>query len=75
MSAHVDTIVMPFSGDKEGADLNGNGIVNMFDFAKFGSEWRQSGSLDADFDQNGEVGASDLARLVENWLWRAIWPH
>jgi len=73
--ADAGTVVMPFGGEKEGADLNGNGIVNMVDFAKFGSEWRQSGSLDADFDQNGEVGFTDLARVAENWLWQAIWLH
>jgi hypothetical protein len=73
--ASVDTIIMPFTGEKEGADLNGNGFINMVDFAKFGSQWRQSGPLEADFDQNGKVVFADLRRVAENWLWQAIWLH
>lgn len=71
----VGTIVMPFSGEKEGSDLNGNGIVNMVDYAEFANQWRQSGPSEANFNQDGEVGFADLRRVAENWLWQAIWLH
>ena len=73
--ADVGTIVMPFAGEKEGADLNGNGFVNMVDYAEFANQWRQSGPSEANFNQDGEVGFADLSRVAENWLWQAIWLH
>jgi len=71
----VDTIVMSFSGEKEGANLTGDGIVNMVDYAKFANQWSQSGSLEANFNQDGSVDFIDLTRVAENWLWQAIWYH
>ncbi|MBA7625405.1 hypothetical protein ES703_32835 [subsurface metagenome] len=73
--ADVDTIVMPFAGEKEGANLNGDGIVNILDVAVFTNQWLQSGSLEADFNQDSNVNFSDWARLAENWLWEPIWYH
>lgn len=73
--ADVGTIVMPFVGEKEGADLNGDGFINMFDYAKFGNRWRESGPSEANFNQDGEVEFADLKRFAENWLWQAIWLH
>ena len=69
---NADTIVMSYAGQKEGPDLNGDGVVNMSDFAKFAGQWMQSGSLDANFDQQGEVDFADLIQITENWLWRNI---
>jgi hypothetical protein len=69
----VNTIIMPFTGEKEGADLNGDGIISMPDFAEFGNQWQLSGPLEANFDQQGDVDFADLLRLTENWLWQAIW--
>ncbi|HUS73552.1 MAG TPA: carboxypeptidase regulatory-like domain-containing protein [Sedimentisphaerales bacterium] len=73
--ADIGTIVMAFAGEKEGADLNGDGFINMFDYAKFGSQWRKSGPSEANFNQDGEVEFADLRRVAENWLWQAIWLH
>jgi hypothetical protein len=70
-----NNIVMSFVGEKEGADLNGDGFVNMLDFTKFADQWLQSGSLEADFNQDGKVDFADLVRVAENWLWQAIWYH
>lgn len=71
----ASTIVMTFTGEKEGADLNGDGFVDMFDVAEFIDQWLESGSLEADFDQDGTVDFVDWARLAENWLWQAVWYH
>ncbi|MCK4795555.1 MAG: carboxypeptidase regulatory-like domain-containing protein [Desulfobacteraceae bacterium] len=75
VAADVSTIVMPFAGEKESANLNGDGIVNMLDVAVFTNQWLQSGSLEADFNQDSNVNFSDWARLAENWLWEPIWYH
>jgi len=69
----ADTIVMGFTGDKEGPDLNGDGNVDMSDFAELAGRWMQTGSPDADFTLDGSVRFDDLTRLVENWLCKAIW--
>jgi len=74
-AVNVSTIVMPFAGEKEGADLNGDGNVNWSDVAEFTDQWLQCGSLEADFNQDGCVNFIDWARLAENWLWQAIWYH
>ena len=71
--ANVDTIVMSFAGEKEGADLNGNGFVDILDVAAFTNQWLQSGSLEADFNQDSSVNFFDWARFAENWLWQAMW--
>jgi hypothetical protein len=71
--ANVSAIVMPFAGEKDGADLNGDGLVNMFDFAELANQWLRSGSLEADFTKDNLVDFADLTRIAENWLWQAIW--
>lgn len=73
--ADVNAIVMPFAGEKEGPNLNGDGIVNMHDFAIFASQWIQAGLLEADFNQDSNVNFLDWARLAENWLWQPVWYH
>ena len=72
---NADTIVMPYAAQKEGADLSGNGIVNMSDFAIFANQWMQSGSLEANFDQEGVVDFNDLLKLTENWLSESVWHY
>ena len=66
-------IVMDFAGEKEGPDLNGDGVVNLGDFAEFANQWLQTGSLEANFDQQGEVDFADFARFAYLWLWQASW--
>jgi hypothetical protein len=72
-AADVNTIIMPFAGEKEGADLNGDGFVDMFDFARLANQWLRSGSLEADFTEDSIVNFADLFRMAENWLNEAIW--
>ncbi len=54
-------------------DANGDGIVDIMDFAALGSAW-QGQQLDSlyhccsDFNQNGEIDENDLIILTENWL-------
>jgi hypothetical protein len=69
----VNTIIMPFAGEKEGADLNGDGNVDMADVAEFAQQWLDSGGCEADFNQDNKVDFSDWARMAENWLGKAIW--
>jgi len=74
-AADVNIIVMPFAGEKEGANLNGDGVVNMVDFAKLADQWREFGLLEANFNQDSSVDFADLKRVAENWLWEPIWYH
>ncbi len=56
------------------ADLNGDCFVDMEDLAVFASEWLRTGCVTpdwcggADMDTTGEVGLSDLAKQVSQWL-------
>jgi hypothetical protein len=54
-------------------DLNGDGMVNFFDFAILASQWLGTCSEPdycegADYYRNGQVDSSDLSYLCENWL-------
>lgn len=71
--ADVNTIIMPFRGEKEGPDLNGDGNVDMADVAELAQQWLDSGGCEADFNQDNKVNFSDWARMAENWLSKAIW--
>ncbi|MCJ7655524.1 MAG: dockerin type I domain-containing protein, partial [Dehalococcoidia bacterium] len=73
--ASANNIVMSFVGEKEGADLNGDGFVNILDLSKFADQWLQAGSLEADFNQDSTVDFADLSRVAESWRWQAIWYH
>jgi hypothetical protein len=66
-------IVMPFDGSKEGPDLNGNGVIDLFDIAELGGQWLDAGINEADFNQDGIVNFLDWLPLADNWLWKAIW--
>ena len=78
--AIVNTIIMPFAGEKEGPNLNGDGTVNLVDIASFSSYYGATGCnaqnnwcQGSDFNQDSTVDFMDLTRLAENWLWRAVW--
>jgi hypothetical protein len=73
--ADVNTIIMPFRGEKEGPDLNGDGNVDMIDVAEFAEQWLNSGTSESDFNQDNKVNFSDWVRIAENWMSRAIWLH
>jgi len=66
-------IIVDSSDDKEGPDLNGNGIVDCADLRELANEWLQADLLESDFNQDANVNLRDFARLAENWLWRAVW--
>lgn len=72
-TAYVDIIITPFSGEKEGADLNGDGIIDVSDMAVFAGQWLNSGPVDSNFDQQGNVDLADFSRVADNWYWQAIW--
>jgi hypothetical protein len=71
----VNTLTMPFAGEKEGADLNGDGVIDMLDVAEFCGTWLADDLPEGDFNQDSRVNFDDWARLAENWLSRAIWLH
>jgi len=49
-------------------DLNGDGVVNIFDLSIFLSHWQQSGSgLPEDFNNDGLVNIFDLSMLLSNY--------
>jgi hypothetical protein len=72
-TADVNTIIMPFAGEKEGADLNGDGVIDMLDVMEFSDTWLQSGPSEADFNQDNRVSFKDWVRMAENWQSKAIW--
>ncbi len=54
-------------------DINGDGVVDLFDFALLGYEWGRVQSPDqaaiaTDVDNDGRVAAGDLSGLVSDWL-------
>jgi hypothetical protein len=67
----AETMVMPFAGNKEATDLNGDGVTDLGDLAEFSGEWLEAG--EGDFDGSGAADLADLARMAEMWQWEAIW--
>jgi len=73
IDANAGDIIMPFDGSKEGPDLNGNGIVDLFDIAELTSQWLEAGINEADFNQDSIVNFFDWLPIADNWLYKAIW--
>lgn len=71
----ADTIIAQTMNEKEGADLNGNGVVDLFDLVEFSSEWLQSGSTKSNFNEDFNVNFYDFVRIAESWLWEAMWHN
>jgi len=62
----VDIPMIPLTGD-----VNGDGCVNMADFAAFAECWRQPGydaCRNADLTEDRDVDFSDFKVLVNHWL-------
>ncbi len=58
-----------FSIDVPEGDFDCDGCVDMDDYAVFGGDWRKAQSgLAADLDGDDNVGLSDLAIFLENWV-------
>lgn len=66
-------IVIPFAGGKEGPDLNGNGVIDLFDIAEFSGHWLDAGVNEANFNNDEFVNFYDWMPLANNWLWKAVW--
>ncbi len=49
-------------------NMNGDGIINLDDFAKFSPYWQQLTDGDADFDGNETVDITDLSYIAQLWL-------
>ncbi|HBG78119.1 MAG TPA: hypothetical protein DDW84_04615 [Phycisphaerales bacterium] len=77
-TSEVEIEYVRFGIISEPSDLNTDGVVDFVDFANFASDWLESscGLPDwcngHDFDQNGNVGMTDLAEIAEHWL-EEIW--
>ena len=57
-----------------GSDLNGDGVVNFFDFAILAAHWLDVCSepdwcQGSDSDYSGRVDFVDLLNFVDDWLW------
>ncbi|MCP4710299.1 MAG: hypothetical protein GY869_16880, partial [Planctomycetes bacterium] len=53
-----------------GADLNGDGVVDFLDWGLLGEKWMlREVLLKADVDRDGVVGLSDLWLFSGEWLW------
>jgi hypothetical protein len=72
--AQADTLILPYLGEKEGADLDGDGVIGIGDAAILADQWLLPGST-ANFDLTGVVDLGDFSKLLENWGGEAIWPH
>jgi hypothetical protein len=66
-------IIMPFTGEKEGPDLNGDGNIDMADVAEFAGQWLNTGANEANFNQDNSVDFRDWTLIAENWQDKAIW--
>ncbi len=62
----VDIPMIPLTGD-----MNGDGRIDMVDFAVFAACWRQPGNVacvGADLTEDGNVDFDDFKVLMDNWL-------
>ena len=67
----ADGKVHLYRGIPTPGDIDGNGCVDLVDFALFAPYWRQTGCGQcggADLTGDGKVDIDDLAEFVENWL-------
>jgi hypothetical protein len=70
MGAYGGTAHASLSGDNSGtmADVNGDGFVNLDDYAEFSADWSKPPPRKSDFDLNGTVDLDDLLLFCEQWL-------
>jgi hypothetical protein len=69
----AETLTMNPKGRQEGADFNGDGLVDLDDLLNLTADWMQEGSHPADLDRSGVVDMPDLARMGQTWLGQAVW--
>ena len=66
-------ITFDFSGIQQGGDLNGDGLVDMFDLSIFMQKWFDTGR--ADLDADGIVDLSDFKVIAQMWMSQATWRN
>jgi hypothetical protein len=69
----AETLTMNPKGRREGADFNGDGLIDIDDLSNLTADWMQEGTHPADLDQSGLIDLSDLARMSQTWLGQAVW--
>jgi hypothetical protein len=69
----AETLTMSPRGRREGADFDGDGIVDLDDLSNLTTDWMQDGGHTADLDGSGVVDMVDLARMGQTWLGQAVW--
>ena len=62
------------------ADIDGNGIVNFFDYAVLGNAWRSESGDDnynvyCDLKNDNVIDYKDLALFSKDWLWQPAWEQ
>ncbi|MFH1615501.1 MAG: hypothetical protein ABIG61_10525 [Planctomycetota bacterium] len=72
-ATNAGSLVVGFSGEKEGADLTGDGSVDMRDAAVFAEQWLKVGEVEADFNLDSNTDFADWVRFAESWMWKAMW--
>ena len=56
------------------SDITNDGVVNLFDFAYFASDWLDtSEAKPGDFDRNDIINLYDLMFLADDWLETTTW--
>ncbi|MBW8014967.1 MAG: hypothetical protein FVQ82_02195 [Planctomycetes bacterium] len=68
----VSHITLDFAGIRQGADVNGDGKVDVVDAASIAAQWLSAGP-DSDFDDDGIVGLADFNVLSQMWMLQAVW--
>jgi hypothetical protein len=58
---------LEFRYDSNEVDMGGEPIINLVDFAILAGDWRKTGLIKGDIDNDGIVGYSDLGWLVLHW--------
>ena len=56
------------------ADYDGNGIVDLFDYAHFANAWRTENG-DVNLDDNAYIDMLDLRLFSKDWLWQPAWQQ
>jgi hypothetical protein len=56
------------------ADVNNDGICDLFDFVHLSTEWMIAGDgLPCDFDRGGTIGITDLILMAQDYLKQTAW--
>ena len=70
----VAPITLDFAGIRQGADISGDGMVDISDLAAFADQWLGA-DPESDFDADGTVNLADLEVISRMWMSKAIWRN